>query len=68
MVLIVAKCIVNEENFQLNSQMTAVLIVAKCIVNIFLTRSRIVDLLVLIVAKCIVNADKLLNIDISFKY
>ena len=33
MVLIVAKCIVNEENFQLNSQMTAVLIVAKCIVN-----------------------------------
>ena len=55
-VLIVAKCIVNEEGKILTVREIEVLIVAKCIVNISLTTSFSALFLVLIVAKCIVNS------------
>ena len=55
-VLIVAKCIVNDASAWLSCVIAPVLIVAKCIVNsafhIFLNHTAVV----LIVAKCIVNS------------
>ena len=56
LVLIVAKCIVNEEVAEFIADTTVVLIVAKCIVNLG-SRFNLDELnYVLIVAKCIVNS------------
>ena len=55
MVLIVAKCIVNQDVIDLNVSGLDVLIVAKCIVNMLRTGLKNGIFKVLIVAKCIVN-------------
>ena len=54
-VLIVAKCIVNENIDFLEFIQYNVLIVAKCIVNEGMFESTAIPTTVLIVAKCIVN-------------
>ena len=59
MVLIVAKCIVNDENAQLIVGIYEVLIVAKCIVNLSQVDLNEIAGAVLIVAKCIVNIKKI---------
>ena len=54
-VLIVAKCIVNNEGLNGDTGAVIVLIVAKCIVNFYIFLYFSIYFYVLIVAKCIVN-------------
>ena len=58
MVLIVAKCIVNNSDYQKFKKEQEVLIVAKCIVNQKILFFECNDIDVLIVAKCIVNVEE----------